>query len=186
MAEHREAPETDLPETEQPASEAEELQREGETSPGEESAPEADAQAELEKRYLRLLADFDNHKRRTVKEKEDIYQYANGRLIEDLLPTLDAFDLALAALPEEKDEALASFAEGMSAISRKLFEALEKHGLTRIQAVGEIYDPHYHEAIMMVEDDSVPPQTIIDELRAGYKLKDRVLRPTVCRVATGK
>lgn len=152
----------------------------------EQAVEEASPCAELENRYLRLLADFDNYKRRTLKEKEDIYQYANGKLVEDLLPILDAFDMALAAVPEDKDEVFTGFVEGIQATQRQLFESLAKHGLERIKAVGEIYDPRFHEAIMMVEDSSVPPQTIIDELRAGYKLKDKVLRPTVCRVATGQ
>ncbi len=139
--------------------------------------------AEVENRYLRLLADFENYKKRTAKEKEDIYKYANQTLLESILPVLDAFELAMKSLPEEPEEPLKGFGEGINNIQRQLMEVLEKTGLERIEALGEIYDPVYHEAIMMVPDDSVPPHTIIDELRAGYIFKERVIRPTVCRVS---
>lgn len=139
--------------------------------------------AEVESRYLRLLADFENFKKRTVKEKEDIYKYANQTLLENILPVLDAFELAMKSLPEEPEESLKGFGEGIKNIQRQLMEILNKVGLERIDALGKTYDPVYHEAIMMVPDDTVPPQTIIDELRAGYTFKERVIRPTVCRVS---
>lgn len=139
--------------------------------------------AELESRYVRLMADFDNHKKRTQKEKDDIYKYANQSLVESLLPILDAFELAMKSLPEDAEEAFKGFGDGVSNIQRQLNEVLEKSGLTRIDAYGEPYDPVYHEAVMMVPDSEVPPHTIIDELRAGYRFKDRVIRPTVCRVS---
>lgn len=153
--------------------------------PETEQAPEetADPCAEVEQRYLRLLADFENYKKRTTKEKEDIYKYANQTLLENILPVLDAFELAMKSLPEAPEEPLKGFGEGMNNIKRQLTEVLEKTGLERIDALGKPYDPVYHEAIMMVPDDSVPPQTIIDELRAGYLFKERVIRPTVCRVS---
>lgn len=145
--------------------------------------PEAEPDKASDTRYLRLLADFDNYKRRTQREKAEIYQYANESLIKDLLPVLDAFDMALQTAPAEDDETHKSVMTGLEQIQRQLLSVLEGAGLSRIAGAGEPYDPVYHEAIMVVDDAEVPANTIIDELRAGYQFKDKVLRPTVCRVS---
>lgn len=145
--------------------------------------PEAEPDKASDTRYLRLLADFDNYKRRTQREKTEIYQYANESLIKDLLPVLDAFDMALQTAPAEDDETHKSVMTGLEQIQRQLLSALEGAGLSRIAGEGEPYDPVYHEAIMVVDDAEAPANTIIDELRAGYQFKDKVLRPTVCRVS---
>lgn len=139
-----------------------------------------DAYEELNKRYLRLLADFDNYKRRTSNEKDDIYKYGAMNLIKGLLPVLDSFELALKNAPS--DEAALAYHDGFEKIWRQLMDNLGKEGLERIEALGKEYDPNFHEAIMVVEDDSQPANTVVDELRAGYQFKDKVLRPTVCRV----
>lgn len=144
---------------------------------------EAEPDKASDTRYLRLLADFDNYKRRTQREKAEIYQYANESLIKDLLPVLDAFDMALQTAPAEDDETHKSVMTGLEQIQRQLLSALEGAGLSRIAGAGEPYDPVYHEAIMVVDDAEAPANTIIDELRAGYQFKDKVLRPTVCRVS---
>ena len=143
-------------------------------------------EAELEslnKRYMLLLADFDNFKRRTQVEKAQIYELGNEALIKSLLPGLDAFDMAFKALPETLEEPLKSFAVGMEAVYKKFRDSLEANGVTEIEALGKIYDPVYHEAVMTVEDSSVENDTIIDVLQKGYQLKDKVIRPSVCRVA---
>lgn len=140
---------------------------------------------ELNTRYLRLLADFDNFKRRTANEKNDIYKYGNMKLVTEILPVLDSFDLALKNSLSE-DANMEAFQEGFAKVQRQLIELLQKDGLERIEALGVEYDPNLHEAIMVVEDDSAPANTVIDELRAGYKYKDKVLRPTVCRVTSSK
>lgn len=145
--------------------------------------PEAEPDKASDTRYLRLLADFDNYKRRTQREKAEIYQYANESLIKDLLPVLDAFDMALQTAPAENDETHKSVMTGLEQIQRQLLSVLEGAGLSRIAGAGEPYDPVYHEAIMVVDDAEAPANTIIDELRAGYQFKDKVLRPTVCRVS---
>ena len=135
---------------------------------------------EAENRYLRLLADFENYKRRTQREKEAQAAYAAERLIETLLPALDALDMALASAPEE--EGAKNFVEGVGLTARKLMEALEAAGLKRIEAKGKVYDPALHEAIMTVEDPELEDDIIYDELRAGYMLGEKLLRPTTCRV----
>lgn len=139
----------------------------------------------LNTRYLRLMADFDNYKRRVVGEKKDLVQYSNMELVKEMLPVLDAFDLAMQAIPKNADENLLAFIDGMEKIRKQLKDVLGKAGLTEIEADCTPYDPNYHEAIMLVEDDSVPPQTITDVLRAGYMFKEKVIRPTVCRVSQG-
>ena len=148
----------------------------------EESKAEDSAYDELNKRYLRLLADFDNYKRRTSSEKDDIYQYGAMNLIKELLPVLDSFELALKKPPADAIESVKAYQDGFEKVQRQLVDNLGKAGLERIEALGKEYDPNFHEAIMIVDDDSQPANTVIDELRAGYKFKDKVIRPTVCRV----
>lgn len=148
----------------------------------EESKAEDSAYDELNKRYLRLLADFDNYKRRTSSEKDDIYKYGAMNLIKELLPVLDSFELALKNPPADAIESLKAYQDGFEKVQRQLVDNLGKAGLERIEALGKEYDPNFHEAIMVVDDDSQPANTVIDELRAGYKFKDKVIRPTVCRV----
>lgn len=148
----------------------------------EESKAEDSAYDELNKRYLRLLADFDNYKRRTSSEKDDIYKYGAMNLIKELLPVLDSFELALKKPPADAIESVKAYQDGFEKVQRQLVDNLGKAGLERIEALGKEYDPNFHEAIMIVDDDSQPANTVIDELRAGYKFKDKVIRPTVCRV----
>ncbi|MEE0229692.1 MAG: nucleotide exchange factor GrpE [Peptococcaceae bacterium] len=148
----------------------------------EESKAEDSAYDELNKRYLRLLADFDNYKRRTSSEKDDVYKYGAMNLIKELLPVLDSFELALKNPPADAIESVKAYQDGFEKVQRQLVDNLGKAGLERIEALGKEYDPNFHEAIMVVDDDSQPANTVIDELRAGYKFKDKVIRPTVCRV----
>lgn len=148
----------------------------------EESKAEDSVYDELNKRYLRLLADFDNYKRRTSSEKDDIYKYGAMNLIKELLPVLDSFELALKNPPADAIESVKAYQDGFEKVQRQLVDNLGKAGLERIEALGKEYDPNFHEAIMVVDDDSQPANTVIDELRAGYKFKDKVIRPTVCRV----
>ena len=148
----------------------------------EESKAEDSAYDELNKRYLRLLADFDNYKRRTSSEKDDIYKYGAMNLIKELLPVLDSFELALKNTPADAIESVKAYQDGFEKVQRQLVDNLGKAGLERIEALGKEYDPNFHEAIMVVDDDSQPANIVIDELRAGYKFKDKVIRPTVCRV----
>ncbi len=153
----------------------------------EEAAPAEDsAYEELNKRYLRLLADFDNFKRRTAGEKEDIAKYGTMNLVKELLPVLDSFELALKNPPVDSAENLAAYQEGFAKVQKQFIDCLGKAGLERIEAIGKEYDPNYHEAIMVVDDDSQPANTVFDELRAGYIFKDKVIRPTVCRVTGNK
>ena len=148
----------------------------------EESKAEDSAYDELNKRYLRLLADFDNYKRRTSSEKDDIYKYGAMNLIKELLPVLDSFELALKNPPADAIESVKAYQDGFEKVQRQLVDNLGKAGLERIEALGKEYDPNFHGAIMVVDDDSQPANIVIDELRARDKFTDKVIRPTVCRV----
>ncbi|WP_449241217.1 nucleotide exchange factor GrpE [Desulfoscipio gibsoniae] len=130
-------------------------------------------------RLVRLQADFDNYRKRTVKEKEDFFKYASASLCEALLPVLDNFQLALAA----KEQDPAQVAEGVAMIFRQLQDVLQKEGLAPIAAVGEQFDPTRHEAVMQEITDEYAENTVTAELRRGYYLKDKLLRPAMVKVA---
>jgi molecular chaperone GrpE len=136
---------------------------------------------ELNQRMLRVAADFDNFRKRTRTEKEELAKYANSNLISGLLPVLDNFQLALDV--KEPTEEVKKFMTGMEMIYRQLLQALEQAGLEAINAVGEDFDPQKHEAVMQVEDDQVPDNSIVEELRRGYMFKDKVIRPSMVKVA---
>ena len=128
----------------------------------EESKAEDSAYDELNKRYLRLLADFDNYKRRTSSEKDDIYKYGAMNLIKELLPVLDSFELALKNPPADAIESVKAYQDGFEKVQRQLVDNLGKAGLERIEALGKEYDLNFHEAIMVVDDDSQPANIVID------------------------
>lgn len=135
---------------------------------------------EAENRMYRIQADFDNHRRRVQLDKEAAHKYRAQSLVTDVLPVLDNFERALQA--EGSDESTASFLQGMEMVYRQLVEALTKEGLEVIEAVGTTFDPNFHQAIMQVEDESFESNVVVEELQKGYKLKDRVIRPSMVKV----
>lgn len=135
---------------------------------------------QLKDRYLRTLADFDNLRKRTEREKADFFRYAMAGVLKDMLPVLDNFDRALDHA-EEGDE----FHKGVLLIYKQLFDVLQKHGLTTIEEVGVTFDPNIHEAVIREEDSSVPSHTVVTVLQKGYFLHDRLLRPALVKVAVG-
>lgn len=140
----------------------------------------ADDLRKLNDRYLRTLADFDNFRKRTERDKEDFRRYALTNLLRDLLPVLDNFDRALDHA-EEGDE----FHKGVLLIYKQLWDVLQKAGLKPIDRTGVRFDPNIHEAVMREEDPSVPSQTVTAVLQTGYFLHDRLLRPALVKVAVG-
>lgn len=138
---------------------------------------------ELTNRLTRLQADFDNYRRRTRKEAEEITRFGSEQVILSLLPVLDNFERALAAA-EGKPE-LTQFAAGMEMIYRQLQETLGKSGLAVIPTAGEAFDPEKHHAVAQVETDEYEENMIVDELQKGYTLHEKVLRPSMVRVAKG-
>jgi molecular chaperone GrpE len=131
-------------------------------------------------RYLRTLADFENFRKRSEREKDDFRRYALVGVIRDLLPVIDNFDRALEHA-EEGDE----FHKGVALIYKQLFDVLQRHGLKTISESGVRFDPNIHEAVVREEDPSVPSHTVVAILQKGYFLHDRLLRPAMVKVAVG-
>jgi molecular chaperone GrpE len=138
------------------------------------------ALAEANSRYLRLAADFENFKRRTRQEQLDTIQHASSELIGRLLPALDDLRNALEHKPAGVDEA---WAKGIELGVRKLEQAMAAHGLEPIDSVGTAFDPKLHEAIGHEESAEHPEDTVVSELRRGYRIRDRVLRPSLVKVS---
>jgi molecular chaperone GrpE len=131
-------------------------------------------------RYVRTLADFENFRKRAEREKADFRRYALAEVIRDVLPVIDNFDRALEHA-EEGDE----FHKGVALIYKQLFDVLQRHGLKPITESGVRFDPNIHEAVVRVEDPSVPSHTVVEVLQKGYFLHDRLLRPAMVKVAVG-
>jgi len=134
----------------------------------------------LQDRVLRTLADFENFRKRSEREKQDFFKYALANTIKDLLPVIDNFDRALEHA-EEGDE----FHKGVLLIYKQLFDVLQRNGLKPIDEAGVRFDPNIHEAVVREEDPSVPNHTVTLILQKGYFLHDRLLRPAMVKVAVG-
>jgi molecular chaperone GrpE len=135
---------------------------------------------EKENRILRLQADFDNYRRRSRLDQEAAEKYRAQSLVSEILPALDNFERALKV--DVADDKMKSLLQGMEMIYRQLVEAVKKEGVEVIEAVGQPFDPHLHQAVMQVEDSSFEPNTVIEEFQKGYKLKDRIIRPSMVKV----
>lgn len=130
-------------------------------------------------RLLRLQADFENFRRRSRQEKDDFYKYASEQLVIALLPVLDNFGLALAT----EGDSIEGFKAGVQMIHRQLLDVLAAEGVTPIQAMGEPFDPTRHEAVAQDDSGEHPANTIVEEFRKGYCLRDKVIRPAMVKVA---
>ena len=130
-------------------------------------------------RLARMQADFENARKRATKEQQDFREFASADTIKSLLPVLDSFERALQTSTGEKSD----LRNGVELIYKQLQDALTKLGLHPIPAKGEPFDPRLHEAIEMVETSEAEDHQILEELQRGYKLKDRLLRPSMVRVA---
>ncbi|MCA1056201.1 nucleotide exchange factor GrpE [Rossellomorea aquimaris] len=135
---------------------------------------------ESENRYLRLRADFDNFRRRINTENEAKEKYRSQSLITELLPALDNFERALNI--EADNDQTKTLLQGMEMVHRSLIDALKKEGVEPIDAVGQEFDPHLHQAVMQTEDDQYGSNIVVEEFQKGYKLKDRVIRPSMVKV----
>lgn len=130
-------------------------------------------------RLARLQAEFENARKRSLKEQQDFREYALADAVKELLPTLDSFERALQTSAGDKSE----FRGGVELIYKQLQDALVKLGLRPIPAKGEPFDPHLHQAIEMVDTREADDHHVLEELQRGYKLKDRLLRPSMVKVA---
>ncbi len=135
-------------------------------------------------RLLRTTADFDNFKKRAAREKQDAIKFANESLLQKLIPVLDNFDMALAATQTSaKADAVQSLQTGVSMIHQQLKSALVDAGLEELDAAGKPFDPNIHEAVSQQETAEVPEGQVVQQLRKGYKFRDRLLRPASVVVA---
>jgi molecular chaperone GrpE len=136
--------------------------------------------AEAQDRYLRTLAEFDNYRKRTLRERDEWRRQGQESVVREILPVLDNFDRALAAEPRPGDAALRA---GVELIHRDFLKALERIGVRPFSALGETFDPQRHEAVGRLERRDVRDQTIVKEMLRGYLFHDRVLRPAQVVVA---
>lgn len=150
--------------------EKKEESREGEAAKGE-------SEESGDEKYMRLMADFQNYKRRTEKEKAEVFSYANEKIVTELLSVLDNFERALAQ--ESADE---KYAEGMELIFRQMSDVLTKAGLAEIDAVGKEFDPNFHHAVMTDDNADFESGQVTAVLQKGYTLHDKVIRPAMVRV----
>lgn len=160
-------------------------------TPEEDNAPEAEKTEEKSEekteekaddgneKYVRLMAEFQNYKKRVAKEKNDIREYATEKLVMELLPVLDNFERALAASAEDDP---AGYAKGMELIFTQMVTELQKSGLAEVEAEGKDFDPTKHNAVMTEENEELESGKVSKVLQKGYALNDKVIRPSMVAV----
>ena len=136
---------------------------------------------ELTDRVKRQMAEFDNFRKRTEKEKASMYEIGAREIIEKILPVVDNFERGLAAVPEEEKDS--PFADGMTKIYKQMMTVFEEMGVKAIDAVGEEFNPDYHNAVMHVEDEEAGENVVVEEFQKGYLYKDHVVRHSMVKVA---
>lgn len=135
---------------------------------------------ELNNKYVRLYAEFDNYKKRVSKDKEEILKYGNESLLYELLPAIDNLELALKHATGDLNSGLV---QGVEMTLKELHRTLDKFGLTKIEAAGKEFDPAVHHAMMQVEREDMAEKMVAEELRAGYLYREKVLRPSLVSVS---
>ena len=136
---------------------------------------------ELNDRLRRTMAEFDNFRKRTEKEKSAMYEIGAKSIVERILPVIDNFERGLSAPPA--DESAKAFVDGMDMIYKQLLKTLEESGVKAIEAVGQEFDPNFHNAVMHVEDENVGENVIVEEFQKGYLYRDSVVRHSMVKVA---
>jgi molecular chaperone GrpE len=151
-------------------------------------APAADSSAEyaeLKDKHLRLAAEYDNFRRRSLKERQDLHNYANENVFKELLPIVDNLERAVThARKEEQRPDSENLLQGIELTHRSLLQILAKHGVVEIEAQGKPFDPQVHEAVRRVPSSEHQPGTVVEVYQKGYRLKDRMLRPAMVAVAS--
>jgi molecular chaperone GrpE len=133
---------------------------------------------ELTDRNVRLQAEFENFRRRGLKERQEAHNFGHQNLVKDLLPAVDNLDRALAHSEGSSGADLEGVLQGIELVRRELLGVLGKHGVEKVEASGVPFDPVVHEAMAQIENDDVAPNTVVQVLEEGYKLRDRMLRPS--------
>jgi molecular chaperone GrpE len=176
-----EAKEAEAAETETEESEDSEGKKKGLFGKKDKKDPLKEKVDELNDRLMRQMAEFDNFRKRTDKEKSQMFEQGQANILEKLLPVIDNFERGLAAVPEaEKDGA---FADGMNKIYKQLMKQMEDLGVTPIEAVGKEFDPNLHNAVMQVESADYESGFVAQELQKGYMFHDTVLRHSMVAVS---
>lgn len=155
------------------------------------AAPAADEQIAVAKkeaaanydRYVRAVSDLENYRRRVIREKDELRQFAVNALMEDIVPVLDNVTLALAAAKQQADAK--AIGEGVTLVLEQLRAALGKHGLKEVTPLGQKFDPNLHECISHVPDEKAPEEQVTQVVRTGYTLNGRLLRPASVIVSRG-
>jgi len=136
---------------------------------------------ELTDRLQRQMAEFDNFRKRTEKEKSTMYEIGSKSVIEKILPVIDNFERGLAAVSDDQKED--AFVEGMEKIYRQFLDTLGEIGVKPIEAVGQEFDPNFHNAVMHIEDEDAEDNTVVEEFQKGYMYRDNVVRHSMVKVA---
>jgi molecular chaperone GrpE len=134
-------------------------------------------------RFVRLNAEFDNFKKRAARERSEAVKYANEALMERLIPTMDHFEMAMAAVQNVDDKSVASIKMGIEMVHNQLKSTLKEAGLEEVDALGKAFDPVWHEAVSQKETTEVPEGQVVEQARKGYKLNERLIRPANVVVA---
>ena len=149
----------------------------------EERAADAESKyKEMQDRYLRLNAEFDNYKKRMMREISDRLKYFNMELIKELLPSVDNLERAISHAGDENSD-LENMIEGLQMVYKGMQEAFGKFGVSEIESIGKEFDPNCHQAVGMIESQEVPENHVAEECLKGYYLHDRIIRPTMVRVS---
>ena len=165
-------------EAEEPVAEESESAESAEAEEAEKPEEKPQEDEDLQTKFLRLSADFQNYRRRTEKEKSDIYAFANEKIVLQLLDVLDNFDRAMQTAPEDD-----KFAEGMGLILKQFTDLLDRNNVAEIEALGKSFDPNYHNAVMTEAAEDTESGIITKVLQKGYTLNGKVIRPSMVAVS---
>ena len=139
---------------------------------------------EVKEQLVWMAADFDNYKKRTLKEKDEFLKFSQASVLKEILVVADNLERALGVLPSgDNDKGLLILKQGVELTLKQFQSILEKHNVTKVKTVGELFDPRFHEVMFQEETDKFPDGTVMEELQSGYLLHERVLRPALVKVA---
>jgi molecular chaperone GrpE len=137
-------------------------------------------------RLLRVSAEFENYKKRSVREMADVHKFANQSLVRDLLPIIDNLEMAIKSAAESTNNTDGCLLDGVELTHKEILRVFEKNNIEQIAAIGKPFDPNFHEAVMREESDEYPENTVVNELQKGYLMHDRLIRPAMVVVAMPK
>lgn len=137
----------------------------------------------MKERYLRLYAEFENYKKKVQKDKEELIKYSNESLIFEILPIVDSIEMAIKHSIEAQKEGVNALRQGVENTLREIYRTLEKFGVQPIEAKDKPFNPNLHHAMSQIERDDLDENTVVEEFRKGYMLKDKVIRPSLVVVS---